>query len=47
MRRCKKCNCIICISDDPYYLALTKRTSYYCQGCGEDKQIYETYEVEE
>ena len=41
--RCKDCNCVITISDQP----LPNRTGYYCQGCGEDKQVYETYESEE
>ena len=45
--RCKKCNCIITIIDDPYFRACTGRGEYYCQGCGEDKQSYEIYEVEE
>ena len=43
MRRCKDCGCIISISDPP----LPNRTGYYCQGCGEDKKIYQTYEAEE
>lgn len=41
--RCKDCNCVITINDTP----LLNRTGYYCQGCGEDKQVYETYESEE
>ena len=42
-RRCKDCNCVISISDPP----LPNRTGFYCQGCGEDKQVYETYESED
>jgi hypothetical protein len=38
--RCKDCGCVISISDQP----LPNRTEYYCQGCGEDKKIYEIYE---
>lgn len=43
IRRCKDCNSVITISDLP----LPNRTGYYCQGCGEDKKVYETYESEE
>ena len=43
--RCKKCNCVISI-DEGKYIPFWP-TPYYCQGCGEHKQSYEIYEVEE
>lgn len=43
IRRCNDCGHQITIDDDP----LPNRTGYYCQGCGEDKEVYQTYESEE
>ena len=41
---CKACGCQITISEDVYWLAISKRTGYYCQQCGEDKKEYEIVE---